>query len=124
DLQARHAEVEQRRRYTETVLETVATGVVSLDAAGRITTINGAAERLLGLPAARIHGQAATAVFRPPDYAEIAALVQRMGRQREGMVDREVHLRRDGQAVALLAPAPALPRPHGRDTGLVRRLAH
>src|SRR5262249_54307858 len=119
DLQARHAEVEQRRRYTETVLETVATGVVSLDAAGRVTTINGAAERLLGLPAARIHGQPAAAVFRPPDYAEIAALVQRMGRQREGMVDREVHLRRDGQAVALLASATALRGPHGSYMGMV-----
>ena len=54
DLQAKHTEMEQRRRYTETVLEAVATGVVSLDAAGRITTINGAAERLLGLPAAEI----------------------------------------------------------------------
>src|SRR5437773_415929 len=40
DLQAKHNEVEQRRHYTETVLETVATGVVSLDPAGHVTTIN------------------------------------------------------------------------------------
>ena len=58
DLQAKHTEMEQRRRYTETVLETVATGVVSLDADGRITTINGAAERMLGLPAASILAEA------------------------------------------------------------------
>ena len=45
--------MEERRRYTETVLEAVATGVVSLDPLGRITTINGAAERMLGLAAAR-----------------------------------------------------------------------
>ncbi len=119
DLQAKHTEVEQRRRYTETVLETVATGVVSLDATGRITTINGAAERLLGLPAALIQGQTASTVFRPPEYEEIATLIQRMGRQREGMVDREVHLRRDGQAVALLASATALRGPHGGYMGMV-----
>jgi two-component system nitrogen regulation sensor histidine kinase NtrY len=119
DLQAKHAEVEQRRRYTETVLETVATGVVSLDADGRITTINGAAERLLGLPAAQIQGKAAGAVFRPPEYAEISGLIQRMGRQRQGMFDREVHLRRDGQAVALLASATALRGPHGSYMGMV-----
>jgi len=119
DLQAKHAEVEQRRRYTETVLETVATGVVSLDASGRITTINGAAERLLGLPAARIEGQSAHAVFRSPEYADIVALIQRMSRQREGMVDREVHLRRDGQAVALLASATALRDPDGSSMGMV-----
>ena len=119
DLQAKHAEVEQRRRYTETVLETVATGVVSLDADGRITTINGAAERLLGLPAAEIQGKAAGGIFRPPEYAEIAGLIQRMGRQREGMFDREVHLRRDGQSVALLASATALRGPHGSYMGMV-----
>ncbi len=119
DLQAKHAEVEQRRRYTETVLETVATGVVSLDATGRITTINGAAERMLGLPAAKILAKPAGAVFRPPEYVEIATLIQRMGRQREGMVDREVHLRRDGQAVALLASATALRGPHGSYMGMV-----
>ena len=119
DLQAKHTEMEQRRRYTETVLETVATGVVSLDAGGRITTINGAAERLLGLPAASILAKTANAVFRPPEYAEIATLIQRMGRRRDGMVEREVHLRRDGQAVALLASATALRGPHGSYMGMV-----
>ena len=44
DLQAKHAELEERRRYTETVLEAVTTGVVSLDPLGRVTTINRAAE--------------------------------------------------------------------------------
>ena len=119
DLQAKHSEVEQRRRYTETVLETVATGVVSLDPAGRVTTINGAAERMLGLPAARIQDKAAAAVFRSPEYAEIATLIQRMGRARDGMLEREVHLRRDGQTVALLASATALKGPDGRYMGMV-----
>jgi two-component system nitrogen regulation sensor histidine kinase NtrY len=119
DLQAKHAEVEQRRRYTETVLETVATGVVSLDASGRVTTINGAAERMLALPAAQIQGMAAAAAFRSPEYSEIAALIQRMGRVRDGMLDREVHLRRDGQTVALLASATALKGSDGRYMGMV-----
>ena len=119
DLQAKHTEVEQRRRYTETVLETVATGVVSLDGTGRVTTINGAAERMLGLLAARIQGKPAAQAFRSPEYAEIAALVQRMARAREGMLDREVHLRRDGQTVALLASATALKGPDGADMGMV-----
>jgi two-component system nitrogen regulation sensor histidine kinase NtrY len=119
DLQAKHTEVEQRRRYTETVLEAVATGVVSLDPGGNVTTINGAAERMLGLPAARIQGKAASAVFRSPEYAEIAGLIQRMARAREGMLDREVHLRRDGQTVALLASATALKGSDGRYMGMV-----
>ena len=58
-------------------------------------------------------------MFRPPEYAEIATLIQRMGRRREGMVDREVHLRREGQAVVLLASATALRGPHGSYMGMV-----
>ncbi len=119
DLQAKHSEVEQRRRYTETVLETVATGVVSLDSVGRVTTINGAAQRMLGLPAAQIQGRAAAAAFRSPEHADIVALIQRMGRLREGMLEREVHLRRDGQLVALLASATALRGSDGGYMGMV-----
>jgi two-component system nitrogen regulation sensor histidine kinase NtrY len=119
DLQAKHGEMEERRRYTETVLEAVAIGVVSLDPDGRVTTINGAAERLLGLDAVTVQGRSATRVFRSPEYVEIDALIQRMGRVREGMLDREVHLRRHGQAVALLASATALRGPDGGYVGMV-----
>ncbi len=119
DLQAKHEEVEQRRRYTETVLEEVATGVLSLDPAGRITTINGAAERMLGVPAASAQGQLASAVLRPPMHSELAALIQRMNRLREGALEREVHLRREGHAVTLLASATALKGPEGAYLGMV-----
>ena len=48
-LEHSNAELEQRRRYMEVVLRNVDTGVVSLDAAGCIGTINPAALRLFGL---------------------------------------------------------------------------
>src|SRR5207237_7764437 len=47
ELERKAAEVEQRRRYIETILERIATGVVSVDAGGMVTTINRAAARLL-----------------------------------------------------------------------------
>ena len=119
DLQAKHTEVEHRRRYTEAVLDTVGTGVVSTNEAGLVTTINGAAERMLGLAAQDVQGVPAAQVFRPPAFADIAALVQRVGRLREGVLDREVHLRRDGQAVTLLASATDLRGPDGRTMGMV-----
>ena len=54
DLQAKHAELEQRRRYTETVLEAVATGRgLGWTPAGRVTTVNRAAGRMLGAGAER-----------------------------------------------------------------------
>ena len=51
DLERKHQEVEGRRRYIETILERIATGVVSIDPAGRIGTINSAAVRLLDVDA-------------------------------------------------------------------------
>jgi two-component system nitrogen regulation sensor histidine kinase NtrY len=119
DLQAKHSEMEQRRRYTETVLEAVATGVVSLDATGRVSTLNSAAERMLGIPARAAEGQPDTTVFRGPEHADIVALIQRMARVHEGTVEREVHLRRDGLAITLLASATMLKGPDGAAMGMV-----
>lgn len=46
DLSAANAELEQRRRQTETILENIPTGVLSLDAARRITHVNQALVRM------------------------------------------------------------------------------
>ena len=43
ELERRHQEVEGRRRYVETVLDRIASGVMSLDTSGRIRTANAAA---------------------------------------------------------------------------------
>ena len=39
ELERKHQDVEGRRRYVETILERIATGVISVDAAGRIRTV-------------------------------------------------------------------------------------
>ena len=49
DLERKHSDVESRRRYVETILDRLATGVISVDVAGSIRTWNAAASRLLGI---------------------------------------------------------------------------
>ncbi len=71
-----------RRRYIETILERIATGVVSVDAAGAITTINSAAARLLSLDR-RIVGQPAQAVFDRADLQPLGALLAGAGRAQD-----------------------------------------
>ncbi len=119
DLQAKHSELEGRRRYTETVIQAVATGVVSLDPSGRLTTMNGAAARMLGLPGDSAVGRSFRQLFAGPLFGEVVALIQRMDRVRQGTLDREVHLRRDGHAVTLLGSATALRGPEGEYAGMV-----
>lgn len=50
ELAGKNVELEQRRRYIETILENIAAGVVSWDNDGDISTINKAAVEMLGLP--------------------------------------------------------------------------
>jgi len=74
-LTEKNVEIETRRRYIETVLERVATGVISVDAAGRVSTINGAAMRLLGLDASVI-GTPAASVLSRDDLQALHALLR------------------------------------------------
>jgi two-component system nitrogen regulation sensor histidine kinase NtrY len=65
DLRASRAEIEQRRRYTETLLRNVSAGVVGLDAARRVTAINPCAERMLTLRANDVLGYPFDRCFGP-----------------------------------------------------------
>ena len=65
DLRASRAELERRRRYTETLLRNVSAGVVGLDPDGCVTAINPCAERLLGLRAVELHGHRYDTCFPP-----------------------------------------------------------
>ena len=47
DLERKNLQLDERRHYIETVLERIATGVISLGSEGQIETINTAALRLL-----------------------------------------------------------------------------
>lgn len=55
-LEANSEEIEDRRRYIETILQSLSTGVISLDIDNRITTINRAAIDMLKLENAQFTG--------------------------------------------------------------------
>ena len=108
DLQDKHTELEDRRRYMETVLEAITTGVVSFDPLGRVTTINRAAAHMFGIAEAASVGRLLEEVFAAPDVREVVTLVQRARRPRSGSAAVELHLRRGGVTQSLLAAATAL----------------
>ena len=112
DLEHKNQEVDARRRYIETILERVATGVISLAADGRISTVNGAAERLLGL-GPTVLGRPAADVFGRDDLQPLLPLVEATRTDLGGAV-REITIARDGREVHLAAAATVL---SGRDVG-------
>ena len=101
DLQRKNWELEQRRRYTETVLETVATGVVSVDEAGRLTTVNRAAARILGVQPEVLLGRPHAEALS--EFPEITALIQRLAGLRGGSLERQLQIRKAGGSLTLLA---------------------
>jgi two-component system nitrogen regulation sensor histidine kinase NtrY len=118
ELERKHNEVEGRRRYIETILERITTGVVSVDAAGTITTINSAAARLLSLNR-QIVGQPAFAVFDRLDLQPIGKLVAGAGRAKIEPAAQEIAIVREGQEVHLAAVATALVGDTGTPEGVV-----
>jgi len=118
ELERKHVEVEGRRRYIETILERITTGVVSLDAAGMITTINSAAGRLLSLDR-RIVGQPAMAVFDRADLQPIAKLLTSGGRTKGEPSAQEIAIPREGQELHLAVVATSLLAESGASEGAV-----
>jgi two-component system nitrogen regulation sensor histidine kinase NtrY len=106
ELERKSLEAEERRRYLETILERIATGVICLDADERISIVNTAARRLLGFDDSVIGEEAAT-VFAREDLSALAITIR--GAKRVGTLSgEEVALVRDGREMHLAVASTTL----------------
>ncbi len=64
DLKQSNLELEQRKRFVETLLANITAGVIAVDPMGRITTWNKTAEEMLGVEAAGVLGKNQEEVFQ------------------------------------------------------------
>jgi nitrogen fixation/metabolism regulation signal transduction histidine kinase len=105
ELDANSRELDNRRRFTEAILESIPTGVISLTSDGKIQRINRA---LWGvLPAA--HVERATCLedlFSPEDTAELRYLMNRA--RRMGVAASQLEIRTDQKVLHLSATVAAL----------------
>jgi two-component system nitrogen regulation sensor histidine kinase NtrY len=116
ELERKHVEVENRRRYIETILERITTGVVSVNGAGIVTTINSAASRLLTLDRAVV-GQPSRVVFGRADLQPLGALLSG-GAKNESAV-QEISIPREGQELQLAVVTTTLVGDAGEAAGLL-----
>lgn len=79
-LEANAAEITERRRYIETVLLSLPTGVISLDGDNRITTINPAAKSILRLDQVDAGGTRLESIVESKDLVSIERLITRARR--------------------------------------------
>jgi two-component system nitrogen regulation sensor histidine kinase NtrY len=101
-LMAANRELDERRRFTETVLTGVSAGVIGLDADGRVHLPNRSATELLGIDVAGEIGRPLSEVV--PEFApQMAEIMQRPDRIQQG----EVKFRRGDQIHILMASVAA-----------------
>jgi two-component system nitrogen regulation sensor histidine kinase NtrY len=120
-LERSNAELDRRRRYMEIVLRNVDAGVVSLDAEGRISTINPAAQRLLAVrPGTQAIGSKLEEVSLQPEVLEV--LRDLWAQTRAGMresVRQQALVPRGDEVLTLLVTLSLLQDDEGTPLGSV-----
>ncbi|MCX6588095.1 MAG: ATP-binding protein [Acidobacteria bacterium] len=97
-LETSSRELEARRRFTETILESIPTGVISVTPDGRIQTINSALQQMF--PAARVSAALRLEdLFGPEEAAELRYLMNRA--RRTGVASRQFDLTRPDRTLHL-----------------------
>ncbi len=117
DLRVSQAELERRRRYTETLLKNVSAGVVGLNPEGRLTAINPHAERLLGVRIDDVIGRNYREVLRPPLLNAMDEILSAFPAQRE--IRSSIKVEIDDAEIELMITASPLSDDAGTNLGAV-----
>jgi two-component system, NtrC family, nitrogen regulation sensor histidine kinase NtrY len=105
-LEDNSRELESRRRFTEAILESIPTGVISLTSDGRIQRVNRALRGLF--PADQVERAATLGDLFPAEHAaELRYLMKRA--RRTGLAASQVDLEQPGQVLHLALTVSALP---------------
>ncbi|MCD9188385.1 MAG: ATP-binding protein [Pyrinomonadaceae bacterium] len=124
-LEENSAELNERQRYIETVLQSLSTGVISFDAQNRVTTINKAAIQILKLEDASFADFELSQLVNEENRLILERLLNRA--KRIGQATEQTVLQReftDGNAenqitLPVALTATALPRSFGETSGVV-----
>ena len=119
ELQASNVELDRRRGYMETVLETISAGVLSLDAEGRLNTINRAAARMLGGRGEELLHRPYAEVFAGEALSPLHRLVARLLSSGQETTDEQVSLTLNGRPATLVVAVSGLRNLEGNRQGLV-----
>jgi PAS domain S-box-containing protein len=105
ELESSRGELDNRRRFTETILESIPTGVITLSADGGILGVNRALKSIL--PAEQIVRATRIAdLFSREDAAEIRYLMNRA--RRTGVAGSQLEMKTEGRNMQLSATVAAL----------------
>jgi len=105
ELEANSRELDARRRFTEAILESIPTGVISIGADGHIRRVNHALARIF--PEAQVaKATRLEDLFSREDAAEIKYLMKRA--RRTGLASRQLEMQTERQTMHLAVTVSAL----------------
>ena len=118
-LGAQNEELEARGRYMEVVLDNITAGVISIDQDGKITTVNKAAEFILGLDSTKVLGNYPLDLVSGEYGALIKDVLHQLSDLPESQWQRQLDIDVHGKMVKILVNAVILKGEKGDNYGIV-----
>ncbi len=118
-LGEQNIEIEAKRQYMEIVLSSVSAGVVTLDAGGRISTMNRSAERMLGCRAEAVCNRSLMELFPVGQQDRAIEIREGLAIAGDSVLELPVRLTIDGKPRSFLVMLNALRDETGERIGSV-----
>ena len=120
ELRDTNLALRERRNYIETILQSLSTGVISIDESDRVTTLNTAAARMLGLPAKPEGSRKLNELMGTEDWTVVDRLLRRARRTYQAAEQTQLEGVGNGHGPLPVAmTATALRDSSGPGTGVV-----
>jgi len=118
-LEQANIDLEQRRKYMETVLENVSAGVIAVTKDDIISLANRAAERMMGITAEHILNHRYQEILAPEHLAIVNDMLTALKESESGVVERQLTVPVRGRNMTFLVTTTAIRGDEGNYTGLV-----
>ena len=118
-LRDQNIEIEGRRQYMEFVLKSVSAGVVTLDANGRISTINKSAEKMLGVKSEDVLNKGFDSVLTVQNTDLADEIMENLSLARDRSIEVSLKLIIEGRPRSFLITVSALRDDTGQHMGIV-----
>jgi len=118
-LRRNNLELDRRRAYIETVVDTIAAGLLSIDKNGMVTNFNPSGERILGVSAGRMQGRPANEAFKEFGLTLFQTIYDRMLQDQRDDLTLDGTVEVDGKFLTVALHASRMKDEQGQDLGVV-----
>jgi two-component system nitrogen regulation sensor histidine kinase NtrY len=119
EMRKTNIELERRKGYMETVLENIATGVISIDSHGKVSTINHAASRILNINPEDVKGESYKNAFDASYLNPVRAMIKNMSEAERENTKGQLQIMAGGRVLTLTVSITVLRDGSGKYLGMV-----